>query len=58
LLHATGSRCVAQLALVLGRFKTRMTLQTSKRSSEILSSAADKIRQQLQDVESQIFADV
>lgn len=52
------ARCFAQLALVLGRFKRRMMSQTSKRSSEILSAAGDKVRQQLQNVESQILADV
>ncbi|XP_077218564.1 asynaptic protein [Tasmannia lanceolata] len=52
------SRAITQFALVLERFKTKMNSQTSKRSAEILAAVADKIRLQLQGVESQIQTDV
>ncbi|XP_020274300.1 meiosis-specific protein PAIR3 isoform X1 [Asparagus officinalis] len=52
------ARCFVQLIVALQKFKARMKSHCSKRKSEILSAAADKIRQQLEDVESQILGDV
>ncbi|XP_072978378.1 meiosis-specific protein PAIR3 isoform X1 [Typha angustifolia] len=51
-------RAIYQLAVVLERFKTKIKSQTSKKSSDILSAAAEKIQLQLQDAESQMQADV
>ncbi|XP_038984771.1 meiosis-specific protein PAIR3-like [Phoenix dactylifera] len=49
---------VCQLALVLERFKSKIKSHTVKKSSEILSAAAEKIHLQLQDIETHIQADV
>ncbi|XP_058083449.1 meiosis-specific protein ASY3-like isoform X2 [Magnolia sinica] len=51
-------RAIEQFALVLERYKTKMKSQTSKKSSVILASVADRIHFQLQGVVSQIQADV
>ncbi|XP_043723411.1 meiosis-specific protein ASY3 isoform X2 [Telopea speciosissima] len=51
-------RTVALFALSLERFKSKVKLQTSKKCSQILASVAERIQLQLQNVESQIQADV
>ncbi|XP_042475459.1 meiosis-specific protein ASY3 isoform X2 [Macadamia integrifolia] len=51
-------RTVALFALSLERFKSRVKSQTSKKCSQILASVAERIQLQLQNVESQILADV
>ncbi|KAF6172275.1 hypothetical protein GIB67_024897 [Kingdonia uniflora] len=57
--HEDGlSRAVAIFALALEKLKTKMELQTSKKSSEILASVAEKIQLQLQNVETQIQTDM
>eukprot|EP00268_Persea_americana_P058296 TRINITY_DN7043_c1_g1_i1.p1 TRINITY_DN7043_c1_g1~~TRINITY_DN7043_c1_g1_i1.p1 ORF type:complete len:816 (+),score=196.54 TRINITY_DN7043_c1_g1_i1:316-2763(+) len=52
------ARAVAQFALVLENFKTKMKSQTRQKSSEILTSAADRINLHLRSIESQIQTDV
>ncbi|XP_020520520.1 meiosis-specific protein ASY3 [Amborella trichopoda] len=47
-------RAVTQFALGLERFESKIKSQTAKRSSEILASAAEIIKKQLQHVECQI----
>ncbi|KAJ0987417.1 hypothetical protein J5N97_005773 [Dioscorea zingiberensis] len=51
-------RATVQLALILERFNAKIKSHTSKKSSEILMSAADKLCVKLQDVESEIQADL
>ncbi|KAL4202943.1 hypothetical protein AMTRI_Chr02g223790 [Amborella trichopoda] len=48
------ARAVTQFALGLERFESKIKSQTAKRSSEILASAAEIIKKQLQHVECQI----
>ncbi|XP_019054938.1 PREDICTED: uncharacterized protein LOC104607192 isoform X3 [Nelumbo nucifera] len=57
--HGDGlAGAVTLFALALERFKTKMKLQTSKKSSEILASVSEEIWVQLQNVESQIKSDL
>ncbi|KAK4800086.1 hypothetical protein SAY86_025451 [Trapa natans] len=51
------SRAIEMLALALEKLKSKVKLLTSKKSSEILTSVAERIHAQLQSVESQIQTD-
>ncbi|KAL5717170.1 hypothetical protein ACHQM5_010232 [Ranunculus cassubicifolius] len=51
-------RAVAVFAMALERFKTRVHTHTSKKSSQILSTLAEEVQSQLQNVNSQIQRDV
>ncbi|KAM0952956.1 putative meiosis-specific protein ASY3 [Dioscorea sansibarensis] len=52
------ARETVQLALVLEKFKAKIKSHTSKKSSQILTSAANKLFVKLQDVESEIQTDL
>ncbi|KAH7656329.1 NAD(P)-binding domain-containing protein [Dioscorea alata] len=52
------ARETIQLALVLEKFKAKIKSHTSKKSSQILMSAADKLFVKLQDVDSEIQTDL
>ncbi|XP_020580929.1 meiosis-specific protein PAIR3 isoform X2 [Phalaenopsis equestris] len=52
------ARAVSQLALGLRRIDSKLQLHTNKKCCEILSAVADKIKQQLQHVDSKIHEDM
>ncbi|KAH0459973.1 hypothetical protein IEQ34_010636 [Dendrobium chrysotoxum] len=52
------ARAVSQLALALRRINSKIQLHTSKKSCEIISAVAEKIKQQLQDFDSKIQEDM
>ncbi|KAI0506982.1 hypothetical protein KFK09_013100 [Dendrobium nobile] len=52
------ARAVSQLALALRRINSKIQLHTNKKSCEIISAVAEKIKQQLQDFDSKIQEDM